>query len=142
MPSTRMYWSKDFYFDKAACAMPVNCFEKTNKNLHCNDNFCRPDNCADKLFKIRLVVDQLQHNFVQLEVSEKLCIGDQIVLFKGKISLKQNNPQKPKKIGCQIYVLSSTDGLIHNFEVHTRAMSLCANQPGIKARGNIVLILF
>ena len=64
-----------------------------------------------------------------------------MVPFKGKSGLKQYNPQKPKKWGYKLYVLSGIDGLIHNFEIHTGAIQPCPNQPDLKASGNIVLTL-
>ena len=48
-----------------------------------------------------------------------------MVLFKGKSGLKQHNPQKPKKWGYKLYVLSGIDGLIHSFESHTGAIQPC-----------------
>ena len=116
MPSTRLYWSKEFYFEKVAGTMPVNRFEKIKKFLHCSDNLTRPKNCT-------------------------LCIDEQIAPFKGKSGLKQFNPKKPKKWGYKLYVLSGIDGLIYNFQVHTGAIDVCLNQPNLKASGNIVLTL-
>ena len=141
MPSTRMYWSKEFYFDKVAGIMTINRFERIKKCLHCNDNLARPVNCTDKLFKIRPAVDHLKQKFTELTPAEKHCIDEQVVLFKGKTSLKQYNPQKPKKWGYKLYVLSGIDRLVHNFEVHTGAIGVCPGQPDLKASGNIVLIL-
>ena len=65
-----------------------------------------------------------------------------MVPFKGKSGLKQYNPQKPKKWGYELYVLSGIDGLIHNFEIYTDAIQPCPIQPDLKASGNIVLTLF
>ncbi|XP_065675859.1 piggyBac transposable element-derived protein 3-like [Hydra vulgaris] len=141
MPSTRLYWSKEFYFEKVAGTMPVNRYEKIKKFLHCSDNQTRPKNCTVRLYKIRSLVDHLQKQFSNLKPSELLCIDEQIVPFKGKSGLKQYNPKKPKKWGYKLYVLSGIDGLIYNFQVHTDAIDVCLNQPNLKASGNIVLTL-
>ena len=127
MPSTRLYWSKEFYFEKVAGTMPVNRFEKIKKFLHCSDNLTRPKNCTDRLYKIRPLVDHLQKQFSNLKPSELLCIDEQIVPFKGKSGLKQYNPKKPKKWGYKLYVLSGIDGLIYNFQVYTGAIDVCLN---------------
>ncbi|XP_065650717.1 piggyBac transposable element-derived protein 3-like [Hydra vulgaris] len=140
-PSTRLYWSKEFYFEKVAGTMPVNRFEKIKKFLHCSDNLTRPKNFTDRLYKIRPLVDHLQKQFLNLKPSELLCIDEQIVPFKGKSGLKQYNPKKPKKWGYKLYILSGIDGLIYNFQVHTGAIDVCLNQPNLKASGNIVLTL-
>ena len=72
---------------------------------------------------------------------QKLCIDQQIVSFKGKSALKQYNPQKPKKLGYKLYIFPGVDQLIYNLEVHTGTITICPNQPDLKASGNIVLIL-
>lgn len=141
MPSCRLYWSKEFYFEKLASTMTVNRFEKIKNFLHCSDNLSLPKDSTDRLYKIRPIVDHLQKKFSQLKLSEKLCVDEQMVPFKGKSGLKQYNPQKPMKWGYKLYILSGIDGLIHNFEVHTGAIGVCPDQPDLKASGNIVLIL-
>ena len=99
MPSTRSYWSTEFNYDKVASIMTINRFEKIKNFLHCNDNLSRPKNCSDRLYKIWPVVDHLKNSFSNIALSEKLCIDEQMVPFKGKSGLKQYNPQKPKKWG-------------------------------------------
>ena len=141
MPSTRLYWSSEFNYDKVVSIMTINQFEKIKKSLHCNDNLSHSKNCSDRSYKIRPVVDHLKKSFSNIALSEKLCIDEQMVPFKGKSGLKQYNPQKPKRWGYKLYVLSGIDGLIHNFEIHKGAIQSCLNQPDLKASGNIVLTL-
>ena len=141
MPSTRMYWSREFYYDKVAEVMTVNRFEKIKRSIHCNDNLKRTEGCTDKLYKVRPIIDMLKQLFALLKHEEMLCIDEQVVPFKGKSSLKQYNPQKPKKWGYKFYVLSGIDGLIHNFEIHTGPIDVCPGQPDLKASGNIVINL-
>ena len=52
MTSTRLYWSKEFDFEKIASTMTVNKFEKIENFLHCNDNLNHPEECTDRLYKI------------------------------------------------------------------------------------------
>ena len=42
MPSTRLYWSTEFNYDKVASIMAVSRLEKIKNFLHCNDNLSRP----------------------------------------------------------------------------------------------------
>lgn len=141
MPSTRLYWSQEFYFGKIADIMTINRFEKIKSCLHCNDNMQRPSNCTNKLYKLQPIIDMLKDSFSSLRHEEMLCIDEQVVPFKGMSSLKQYNPQKPKKWGYKFYVLSGVDGLIHNFEIHAGPIGICPGQPDLKASGNIVLHL-
>ena len=141
MPSSRMYWCKEFIFEKVAQAISVNRFEHIKNSLHINDNQSCPENCADKLYKLRPLIDYLKKTFNEITPMEKLCTDEKIVLLKEKSALKQYNPQKPKKWEYKLHILSGVDGLKRNFEVHTGAIPICPNQPDIKISENIVLIL-
>ena len=141
LPSTCMYWSNELYFEKVASVMTLNRFEKIKLFLHCNDDMQRPENCTDKLYKIRPIVNMLKESFISLKHEEIMCIDEQVVPFKGRSSLKQYNPQKPKKWGYKFYTLASIDGLVHNFEIHSGSIDVCKGQPDLKASGNIVMHL-
>ena len=73
--------------------------------------------------------------------TEILCTNEQMVPFKGRSKLKQYNPQKPKKWGYKLYVVTSPEGVIFNFEVHTGTTDICPGQPDLQASGNIVMQL-
>jgi hypothetical protein len=141
MPSTRMYWSKELYFEKIGEVMTVNRFEQIKLFFHCNDNNKFYNNCGDKLYKVRPIINMLKDSFSKLKHEEMLCVDEQVVPYKGKSSIKQYNPMKPKKWGFKIYVLSGVDGLVHNFEIHTGPIDVCPGQPDLKASGNIVMNL-
>ena len=141
MPSTGLYWNSEFYFEKVAQVMTINCFEFIKSNLHCNDNLKCPPNCEDKLYNLRPLIDHFQEKFSQIIPSEKLCIDELMVPFKGKSHLNQCNPQTPKKWGYKIYVLSRIDGIIYNFKIHTGSIMPYFGQPDLQASGNIVLQL-
>ena len=69
------------------------------------------------------------------------CIDEQVVPFKGRSSLKQYNPQKPKKWGYKFYVLAGVHGLIHNFKIHSGPISLSSGQSDLNVSGTIVMHL-
>ena len=141
MPSTRLYWNSEFYFEKVAQIMTINRFEFIKSNLHCHDKLKGPPNCEDKLYKLRPLIDHFQEKFSQITPSEKLYTDEQMVPFKGKSHFKQYNPQKPKKWGYKIYVLSGIDEIIYNFKIHTCSIMPCPGQPDLQASRNIVLQL-
>ena len=118
----------------------MNKFEQIKNFVHINDNQSCPENCADKLYKIRPLIDYLKKTFMEIKPMEKLCNDEKIVTFKGKSASKQYKPQKPKKWGYKLYIFSGVDGLIHNFKVHTGVIPICPNSPDLKVSGNIVLI--
>ena len=121
--------------------MPIVRFKTIKRLLHVNDNASWPDNCQDRLYKIRPFIDAVGEKVRGNVPAEKLSIDEQVVPFKGKSILRTYNPKKPKKWGYKIFVLSGVDGLIHNLEVYTGKIEPCPGQPDIKASSNIVLCL-
>ena len=69
MPSTRLYWSTEFNYDKVSSIMIVSQFEKIKKILHCNDNLSCPKNYSDRLYKTRPVADHLKNSFSNIALS-------------------------------------------------------------------------
>ena len=70
----------------------------------------------DRIFKIQTLLDFLLPKYQQLPQLQVLCIGKQIVSFKGHSAIKQYLPQKPHKSGYKLLVLHNTNGIIHIFE--------------------------
>ena len=86
-----------------------------------------------------MLIDALKERFNLLAPTELLCIDEQMVPFKGRSTLKQYNPHKPKKY--KLYVLTNPDGLIYDFEVHTGTIDVRPGLPDLQASGNIVMKL-
>uniref|UniRef100_A0A9J7X5K1 PiggyBac transposable element-derived protein domain-containing protein n=1 Tax=Cyprinus carpio carpio TaxID=630221 RepID=A0A9J7X5K1_CYPCA len=90
-PELEMYWCTDDmlatpYFNKV---MPRNRFEIIWRFLHFSDNTTRPDNCTDRLYKIRPVLDHLVSKFREM--------------------YQVYNPQEPIKYGVKSYILCDSD---------------------------------
>ena len=49
--------------------------------------------------------------------------NEQMILFKGSLSLKQYMPHKPHKYGYQVFVFCDFKGIIHNFKLCTGKIS-------------------
>lgn len=64
-----------------------------------------------------------------------------LVPFKGKSSIKQYNPKKPKRWGCKICVLSDSNGVVYNFDIYSGPILPVDGMPDIGASGNIVFKL-
>ena len=138
MPSTRDYWEQNMGYDKIADVMPTKRFEQIKRFLHLNNNMQMPKDCPDKLFKVWPLINAIKERFQMIAPTEILRIDEQMVPFKGRSKLKQYNQQKPKKWGYKLYVLTSPEGSIFNFEVHTGTIDICPGQPDLQASGNIV----
>ena len=136
MPSTRDYWEQSLQYKTISKVMPIRRFKRIKRFLHCNDNTQMPRDGNDKLCKIRPIINTLKSHFQFSVPTENLCIDEQMVPFKGRSQLKEYNPQKPIKWGYKLYVLTSPEGQIYNFEVHTGAIEKCPRQLDLQASGN------
>lgn len=123
-PRIRMYWSSEagLRFDLIANAMPVNRFEQILRYIHFVDNYSKKPGDADKLFKLRPVLESLKKSFHSaVDPEEFQSIDEQIIPFKGKLSMKQYIPKKPKPWGVKVWVRSGTSGYMYRFEVYQGA---------------------
>ncbi|KAG1682704.1 PiggyBac transposable element-derived protein 3 [Nymphon striatum] len=121
LPSWRNYWSTaaDLHVDIVKDTMSRNRFGEILSNLHANDNSIRPNECADKLYKLRPFIDQLNNNFKLLyHLDQIVSIDESMILFKGRSSIKQYNPMKPIKRGYKIWCRANTNGYISKFCVY------------------------
>lgn len=131
LPTVDLYWSSNplFYVEPIAMNMTSKRFKKILSNLHLNDNDNIPpttDPNRDKLFKIRPLLDKLNHLFLSSAVGT-LCqsIDESMILFKGRSSLKQYMPNKPKiKRGFKVWSrCDSKTGYLYKFDVYTGKLS-------------------
>lgn len=142
LPQTRMYWSDRFRISQVADTMTRDRWEEVKQSLHFNDNQEAPDQNdpdRDRLYKVRPLLDHLTAKCRELPKSQKLCVDEQLVPFKGRSSLKQYLPNKPKKWGYKLFLLCDECGLMYNFEVYTGKILPQPGFPDIGASGNIVL---
>ena len=139
IPLTRLYWSG--LDDKVPSIMKRDRFEEIKANIHLVDNTTNVNN--DKMFKVRPLIDHLRTEFQKLPKTEHLSIDEQLVPFKGKHSLKQYMPKKPKKWGYKIFVLSASMGLMYDLMPYTGAIKPVnkPNVPDLKPSANSVLHL-
>lgn len=84
-------------------------------NIHFNHNEQPPR--TDKGFLIRPIVDHIRKMCQLFYIpSNSVAIDESTVSFKGKISFRVYNPQKPTKFGMKLFVASDCEnGYIFNF---------------------------
>ena len=141
LPATRMYWGGETRIPRIADVMPCKRFEEIKRYLHFNNNADLDPDTPDKLFKIRPFYESIVGVFRTLPMGEHLSIDEQIVPFKGRSSLKQYNPMKPKKWGYKIFVLSDSQGLVHDMSIYDGHLLPVHGKTDIGGSGNIVLQL-
>ena len=121
LPSWKMYWCNDADLSVPfiASAMTRNRFSQILSNLQVNDNFQRPKDNKDKLYKLRPLILALNTNYVKLySASKHQSIDESMILFKGRSSIKQYNPMKPIKRGYKLWMRADTDGYITKFDIY------------------------
>lgn len=99
--------------------MSVNRFEQILSYIHFIDNYSLEPGHADKLFKIRPLLDALKKTFHSAVNPEEFqSIDEQIIPFKGHLSIKQYISKKPKPWGLKVWVREGTSGYMYRFGVY------------------------
>jgi hypothetical protein len=105
------YWSKDKviatpFFNEA---MARNRYQLINRFFHCADNDARPPDAPDKLYKIRPVYNYLIDRFRTMYIPmEHISIDEGMLKWRGRLSFRTYNKDKPIKYGIKAYVLADS----------------------------------
>ncbi|XP_054614360.1 piggyBac transposable element-derived protein 4-like [Dunckerocampus dactyliophorus] len=117
-PNLELYWSVDEidatpYFSQT---MPRNRFQLIWRFLHYNNNASQ--DATDKMYKVRPVLDYIVSKFKELyQPFENICIDEWMMKWRGRLSFKVYNPQKPIKYGIKSYILcDSYSGYCYNMQ--------------------------
>ncbi len=81
-------------------------FVELNAALRFDDKRTRPARCRnDKLAAIRTIWDKWNPRLARLfNPNRDICVGEQLVQFKGRCSFRQYMPRKPAKYGIKVWV--------------------------------------
>lgn len=115
LPRIRMYWSPLINIDNFKTNMSCDRFFQLRNNLHIVNNLEKPNDCIDKLYKVRPVIDAVRNRLLQFEVCEVLSIDEQIIPFEGRLVVKQYVKDKPIPWGVKVFVLCGKNGLPYDF---------------------------
>ncbi len=72
-------------------------------------------------FKVRTLYECIRKRCLQLQLEEELCVDEQIVPFRGKLSVLQYIKGKPTPWGVKIYFLCGKSGLAYDFLIYQGA---------------------
>lgn len=94
-------------------------FREILSNIHVNDNASIPNNNKDKLYKLRPMMDNLNNKFLEAyHGTRQLSVGESMIKFKGRSTIKQYNPMKPIKRGYKLWCISDKKGFILKFSLY------------------------
>lgn len=138
-----MYWSSEdgLRLGIIADAMSVNRYEQILSYLHFVDNYTYQPGNTDRLFKITPVLSTLQKTFLAAADPEEFqSIDEQIIPFKGQLSIKQYIPKKPKPWGVKVWVRAGSSGYMYRFKVYQGSANR-GHSSGLGMAGDVVMHL-
>lgn len=122
MPRYTMYWSKELRYSPVADMMPRTRFFELNKFVHFNDNCTAVQNRNDPLYdryhKVRPLLCMLRTACLMTEPERKMSVDEQMIPYKGKNSLRQYLPKKPKKWGFKVLARCGVSGMTYDFVMY------------------------
>lgn len=143
-PRIRQYWSEQsgLRMDLIADTMSVNRFEEIRRYLHFVDTSSIPQDNRDKAIRIRPILNKLHETFHNaVEPEECHSVDEMMIPFKGRSSLKQYLPKKPKKWGYKMWVRAGISGYVYCFELYQGASCTNSAVSECGAAGDVVLRL-
>jgi len=126
-PKKEMYWTRRYRVNIIADTMTKNRFFSLRQHIHLISNLDIPRNNKDKFVKVRPIYDTLNIRCQQLPVERNLSVDEQIVPFKGKLSVKQYMKGKPNPWGIKIFLLCGESGIVYNMILY-QGMSTNINE--------------
>ena len=121
MPCSRLYWSTQLGINQISSVMARSRFEQIKAFVYFNDNANMAPPGSDnfnQLFKIRPLLSHLQQKYNAIPMDQMVCIDEQMIPFKGSLSLKQYVPSKPHKYGYKVFVICNSKGINYDFQVY------------------------
>ena len=96
-------------------------------------------NNKDCLIWVRPVMEYLQERFRNFYIPEReLSLDEGVLPYKGRLSFKTYNPQKPDKYGIKLYILcESASGYVFDFSIY-RGVSLTLRDTVFGLIGRLV----
>lgn len=114
-PRLKCYWQPNLKIPFICESMPQNRFYKLRQNLHFTNNEDGEQNKNDRFWKVRPLFDTIRARLQALTLESHLCIDEQVVPFKGTLSVKQYMKNKPTPWCIKIFALCGTSGQMYDF---------------------------
>lgn len=122
-PRVRLFWDRTLGIQMFQDEMSRDRFFRLRRNLHIVNNLEIPENCNDRLYKVRPLYNAVRDRCLQLKLEENLCIDEQIVPFRGHLSIKQYIKGKPTPWGIKIFVLCGQSGQAYDFIIYQGSLT-------------------
>ena len=119
-PRIRMFWASVTRVPRIADTMSRNRYFKLRSNIKVvNDvDVSEEDRKADRLWKVRPLLNAVREGCLQQKRETKVSIDEQMIPFSGTSQLKQYVPNKPNPVGLKNFVLANPNGLVLDFRIY------------------------
>lgn len=115
----RMYWSSEFRYDPIASVMSRDRFFQLTVNLHFTNLVTEEVMKSNKLWKVQPAIDFVRNRCLALDRSSTYySIDEQMIPFLGRCGVRQFVKGKPRPVGLKNFVITSSEGLIIDFEIY------------------------
>lgn len=121
MPRVSMYWEAGMDIGIFRNTMCRDRFFQLRSHLHLVNNLEKPAENNDVFYKVRPLYDAMCRRCLELPLEENLCVDEQMVPFRGSLSVKQYVKGKPHPWGVKIYFLCGKSGMAYDFLLHQGA---------------------
>lgn len=142
-PRVRMYWEQNFQIKVVSDNMTRDRFFAMITNFHVIDNEKVSKNNKDKFVKVRPLYNKLKKKCNSIKIERNICVDEQMIPFKGHLSIKQYMRGKPCPWGIKVFLLCGEIGIIYDLLLYqgstTEINSVNLRQFGLGA--SIVLHL-
>ncbi|KAE9543640.1 hypothetical protein AGLY_002036 [Aphis glycines] len=106
-PRLRMYWSAKFRYDPVSAVMSRDRFFQLRVNLHFANFVMQP------------LIDFVRNRCLSIDRSSTYySIDEQMIPFLGRCQIRQFVKGKPRPVGLKNFVITTSDGLIIDFEIY------------------------
>ena len=97
--------------------------------------------CCTWVYKIRPVIDSVNHTCQSLEPEEHHSVDEQIIPEKCRSSIKQYMPRKPNKWGYEVFTRCGSSGVIYDFESYCGKRANASASTHLGVTGDLVMRL-
>ncbi|KAH8042749.1 hypothetical protein HPB51_025731 [Rhipicephalus microplus] len=120
LPNIHMYWRRGYQVDQATNVMLHEEFKTLRSCLHFVDTQMPPNKPEEnRLWKVQPIIDAVRKRCHKLDRAPvSYSIDEQIIPFTGRCSLRQYVKGKPRPLGLKNFVLTTSAGLVMDFEVY------------------------
>lgn len=118
-PRLRVYWQRGYSLSSVTDYMSRDRFLLLRNIFHMVDTESPPANKQIRLWRVQPIIDAVKR--VCLDIPRDFVtysIDEQMIPFTGRCPLKQFVKNKPRPVGLKVFVVTSSSGLVLDFEVY------------------------